>query len=46
LLADVVDLRLDGTVGEREKAQVAHASEPIGELLIAVAPVLTLWLES
>jgi hexosaminidase len=46
LLADVVDSRLDGAVGQREKAVVAAAGEPIGELLIAVVPVLTRWLES
>ena len=44
--ADVVDARLNGAVGEREKAVVARAAEPIGELLIAAAPALTRWLES
>jgi hexosaminidase len=46
LLADVVDARLDDTVGDRERAVVARAAEPVGELLIAVAPVLARWLDA
>jgi len=46
LLADVVDARLNGAVDQREHAVVARAAEPVGELLIAVAPVLARWLDS
>jgi hexosaminidase len=44
-LADVVVARLEGSVGERERAVVVHAADPVGELLIAVAPVLAHWLD-
>jgi hexosaminidase len=44
-LADVVTARLDGPVGESERGVLAQAAEPVGELLIAVAPILAPWLD-
>lgn len=43
-LAGVVDAALKGAVTDTHRAALARAKDPVGELLIAVVPVLDEWL--